>query len=71
MPQAWAVAAPSITLAAASLPGTGAGATSEVEGSGSANLFSDMMLAGMATRAMGGTVPRPHPTVIPRSPAAG
>jgi PPE-repeat protein len=59
VPQAWAAAAPSIRLAGAALPGTGpgtgAGIASEVEGSGSANLFSEMMLASMATRAMGTT----------------
>jgi PPE-repeat protein len=71
VPQTWAVAAPPIRLAAAALHGTGAAVTSQVEGSGSSNLFSDMMLASMATRAMGGTVPRPRPTVIPRTPAAG
>ena len=42
-----------------------------VEAGGSGNLLCEMMLAGMATRAMGGTVSRARPTVIPRSPAAG
>jgi PPE-repeat protein len=71
VPQSWAVAAPPIRLAAAALPGTGAGAASEVEAGGSGNLLGEMMLASMATRAMGGIVSRARPTVIPRSPAAG
>jgi PPE-repeat protein len=71
VPQGWAAAAPPIRLAAAALPGTDAGAALEVEAGGSANLLSEMMLASMATRAIGGTVSRARPTVIPRFPAAG
>jgi PPE-repeat protein len=70
VPQGWAAAAPPIRLAAAALPGTDAGAALEAEAGGSANLLSEMMLASMATRAIGGTV-RARPTVIPRFPAAG
>jgi PPE-repeat protein len=71
VPPGWAAAAPPIRLAATALPGAAAGAGSEIEADGSGNLLSEMMLASMATRAMGGTVSRARPTVIPRSPAAG
>lgn len=71
VPQTWALAAAPIRLAAAGLPGAGTGAASAVDGSGSANLLSDTMLAGMATHALGGIIPRARPTVIPRTPAAG
>jgi hypothetical protein len=70
VPQSWAVAAPPIRLTAAPLPGTGAHTASAVEAGGNGYLLSEMMLASMATRAIGGTV-RARPTVIPRSPAAG
>jgi PPE-repeat protein len=70
VPQGWAAAGPPISLAATALPRTGAGADSEVEAGGSGNLLSEMLLASMATRAIGGTV-RARATVIPRSPAAG
>jgi hypothetical protein len=71
VPQGWAAAAPPIRLAAAALPRTGAGSASEVEAGGSGNLLSEMLLASLAARAMGGTVSRARLTVIPRSPAAG
>jgi PPE-repeat protein len=70
VPQGWAAAAPPIRLAAAALPGAGAGAASEVEAGGSGNLLSEMVIASVAARTMGGTV-RARPTVIPRFPAAG
>jgi PPE-repeat protein len=71
VPQSWAVAVPPIRLTAAALPATGADTASEVEAGGSGNLLSEMMLASMATRAIGRPVSRARPTVIPRSPAAG
>jgi PPE-repeat protein len=70
VPQGWAASGPPISLTATALPRTGAGADSEVDAGGSGNLLSEMLLASMATRAIGGTV-RARPTVIPRSPAAG
>jgi PPE-repeat protein len=71
VPQGWGATAPPITLTAAASPGTGEGAPSGVEGGGPGNLLSEMVLASLATRAMGGTVSRDRRTVIPRCPAAG
>ena len=71
VPQSWAVAVPPIRLTAAALPGTGADTGSEVETAGSENLLDEMMLASMATRAMGRTVSRDRQTVVPRFLAAG
>jgi hypothetical protein len=59
VPQGWAAAAPTIRLAAVASPGTGTGAASELEVGGSENLLSEMMLATMAMRTMGGTASRP------------
>ena len=72
VPQDWAAATPPIRLAAAALPGTGAGIASEIEAGGSENLLSEMMLASMAVRGIGGAAPRGWPTitktVTPRPP---
>ena len=59
-PPGWAVAAPEFRTIARTLPITGANAPPAVLTGSSGTLFSEMALAGMAGRAMGGTEwPRP------------
>jgi hypothetical protein len=53
--EGWAAAAPAIHPVAAALPGTSLGAAAEIEASSSGSLFSEMALASMAGRAIGGT----------------
>jgi hypothetical protein len=56
VPQAWTAAAPAIRLAAVALPATSLSAAAEVVAGSPGSLFSEMALASMAQRAMGGTV---------------
>jgi PPE-repeat protein len=56
VPQAWTTAAPAIRLAALTLPATSLSAAPEVFAGSSGSLFSEMALASMAGRAIGGTV---------------
>jgi PPE-repeat protein len=56
VPPGWTTAAPAIRLAAVALPVTSLGAAPEVFAGGQGNLFSEMALASMAGRAIGGTV---------------
>jgi PPE-repeat protein len=85
VPQAWTTAAPAIRLAAVALPVTSLGAAPEVFASSPGSLFSEMALASMAQRAIGGTVrpgsgqhvgattcarPAP-PQSLPRGPVTG
>jgi PPE-repeat protein len=58
VPQAWTVAAPEIRLAAVTLPSTSLGAAPEVMAASPGSLFSEMTLANMASRAIGGTTTR-------------
>jgi PPE-repeat protein len=58
VPQAWTVAAPEIRLAALTLPATSLGAAPEVMAASPGTLFSEMTLANMASRAIGGTTTR-------------
>lgn len=55
VPQSWATAAPAFRQVAAALPMTTAAAAPEVAAAGSGQLFSEMALASMAGRALGGT----------------
>jgi PPE-repeat protein len=55
VPPTWAVAAPAIRPVAMALPATALGAAPEVFAGSSGSLFSEMVLAGMASRAIGGT----------------
>jgi PPE-repeat protein len=55
VPPAWTVAAPGIRLAAVTLPTTSLGAAPEVMAASPGTLFSEMTLANMASRAIGGT----------------
>jgi PPE-repeat protein len=55
VPPGWTAAAPAIRLAAAALPATSLGATPEVFAGSPGSLFSEMALASMAGRAIGGT----------------
>jgi len=55
VPQSWAVASPATRLAAAALPSTSLGAAPAAVTATAENLFSDMALAGIAGRALGGT----------------
>jgi hypothetical protein len=55
VPSAWTVAAPEIRPAAYTLPITGASAAPEMAAGASSNWFTDMVLAGAAGRAVGGT----------------
>jgi PPE-SVP subfamily C-terminal region/Short C-terminal domain len=56
VPQAWTVAAPEIRLAAVTLPTASLGAAPEVFAGSPGSLFSQMALASMAGRAIGGPV---------------
>ncbi len=58
VPPAWSVAAPEIRLAAATLPATSLSAAPEVMAASPGTLFSEMALANMASRAVGGTTTR-------------
>ncbi|GBE67063.1 PPE family protein [Mycobacterium sp. MFM001] len=55
VPQSWAAAAPAFRQVAAALPMTTAAAAPEIASAGSGQLFSEMALASMAGRALGGT----------------
>ena len=55
VPSGWTAAAPEVRLAATALPAAGVGAAAEASAGGAGTLFSQMMLAGMAGRAMAGT----------------
>ena len=55
VPPAWTVAAPEVRLAAVTLPATSLGAAPEVMATSPGTLFSEMALANMASRAVGGT----------------
>ena len=56
VPPAWTTAAPAIRLAAVTLPATSLSAAPEVFASSSGSLFSEVAMASMAGRAIGGTV---------------
>jgi PPE-repeat protein len=56
VPSAWTTAAPGIRLAAVALPATSLSAAPEVFASSQGSLFSEIAMAGMAGRAIGGTV---------------
>lgn len=56
VPQAWTAAAPAIRLAAMALPATSLSAAPEAFAASPGSLFSEMALASMAGRAIGGTV---------------
>jgi PPE-repeat protein len=58
VPPAWTVAAPEIRLAAVTLPAASLGAAPEVMAASPGTLFSEMTLANMASRAIGGTTTR-------------
>ena len=67
VPPGWAAAAPQIRAAARELPITSATDAPALLTCGSGNLFSEMALAGMAGRAIGGTVGRrEHRTITTR-----
>jgi PPE-repeat protein len=80
VPPAWTVAAPEIRLAALTLPTTGLGAAPEVMAASPGSLFSEMTLANMASRAIGGnptpgrrqepfgSIPCARPVSTPTSP---
>jgi PPE-repeat protein len=81
VPPGWTAAAPAMRLAAVALPTTSLGAIPEVFAGGSGSLFSQMALASMAGRALGGPVgpgrqerigatTRGCPAPSPRSPDA-
>lgn len=55
VPQGWLAAAPEARLAAAALPLSSASSMAAASASGGSNLLSEMALAGMAGRALGGT----------------
>ena len=85
VPQAWTAAAPAIRLAAVAFPATGLSAAPEILAGSPGSLFSEMALASMAQRAIGGTVSpgsgkhvgaatgaRPAPPLsLPRGPVTG
>jgi PPE-repeat protein len=56
VPQAWTAAAPAIRLTAVALPATSLSAAPEILAGSPGSLFSEMALASMAQRAIGGTV---------------
>jgi hypothetical protein len=80
VPPAWTVAAPEIRLAALTLPTTSLGAAPEVMAASPGSLFSEMTLANMASRAIGGnptpgrrqerfgSIPCARPVSTPTSP---
>jgi PPE-repeat protein len=58
VPPGWTVAAPELRLAALTLPATSLGAAPEVMAASPGTLFSEMTLANMAIRAVGGSTNR-------------
>jgi PPE-repeat protein len=58
VPPGWTVAAPELRLAALTLPATSLGAAPEVMAASPGTLFSEMTLANMASRAVGGSTNR-------------
>jgi PPE-repeat protein len=64
VPQGWTAAAPAIRLAAAALPATSLTAAPEVFAASPGSVFSEMALASMAGRAMGGSVSPGRPQRI-------
>lgn len=56
VPQSWTTTAPGFRLAALTSPAAGVGAAAEASAEGAGALFSQMAVAGMAGRAMAGTV---------------
>jgi PPE-repeat protein len=64
VPQAWTAAAPAIRLSAVALPATSLSAAPEVFAGSTGSLFSEMALASMAGRAMGGSVSPGRPERI-------
>ena len=79
VPPGWTAAAPAIRLTAVALPATSLGAAPEVFAGSPGSLFSEMALASMAGRAIGGPVSpgrwerigantRAYPAPSPRSP---
>jgi PPE-repeat protein len=60
VPPGWTAAAPAIRLAAVTLPVTSLGAAPDVFAGSPGSLFSEMALASMAGRAIGGTVSPGH-----------
>jgi PPE-repeat protein len=82
VPQGWTVAAPAIRLAAMASPATSLDVTPDVFAGSSGSLFSEMVLASMAGRAISGTLnpggrervgatARAYPAPPPRSPSGG
>jgi PPE-repeat protein len=81
VPPGWAAAAPEIRLAALTLPATSLGAAPEVFAGSPGSLFSEMTLANMASRAIGGnptpgrrqerfgSIPCARPVSTPTSPS--
>jgi PPE-repeat protein len=81
VPPGWTVAAPEIRLAAVTLPATSLGAAPEVMTASPGTLFSEMTLANMASRAIGGnptpgrsqerirSIPCARPVSTPTSPS--
>ncbi|BCO35954.1 PPE family protein [Mycobacterium heckeshornense] len=58
VPPTWAVATPTVRLAASALSGTSAAAAPAATADGVGSLFSQLALAGLAGGALGGTTPR-------------
>jgi PPE-repeat protein len=58
VPPSWAVATPTVRLAASALSGTGAGAAPAAAADAAGSLFSQLALAGLAGGALGGAAPR-------------
>lgn len=71
VPQGWTTAAPAIRQVAAALPATSLSAAPEGFAGGPGSLFSEMTLASLAGRAIGGTASTGRRTVMARPPAAG
>ena len=71
VPQGWTTAAPAIRPVAAALPATSLRAAPEGFAGGPGSKFSEMMLASLAGRAVGGTASIRRRTVMGRPPAAG
>ena len=71
VPQGWTTAAPAIRLVAEALPATSLSAAPEGLAGGPGSLLSEMTLASLAGRAMGGTASISRRTVMARPPAAG
>ena len=71
VPQGWTTAAPAIRLVAEALPATSLSAAPEGLAGGPGSLFSEMMLASLAWRAIGGTASISRRTVMARPPAGG